>query len=149
MLNITSSTLLEYLNNGYYLMFNEFNYQWCLVKENYHNTFDESRLAWIKVKDDDTIIILEPTSTKSNVEALLNLGKIQGGVFSNDNSNYIYKYTHVYVDTVKERRMQEVANIIKHNDILKTNISTLIFLLSTMTDKEISEFHTEFLKRQK
>jgi hypothetical protein len=43
------------------------------------------------------------------------------------------------------RRHRLVTEIYKHSEILKTNKATLVFLLATMTDKELTKFHAEFM----
>jgi hypothetical protein len=39
----------------------------------------------------------------------------------------------------------KVQDIMKHAQILNSNIGTLVFLLATMNDKELTKFHKGYL----
>lgn len=44
------------------------------------------------------------------------------------------------------RRHKLVADIFNHSKIIGSNQMTLVFLLSTMTDKALTKFHKEYLE---
>ena len=46
---------------------------------------------------------------------------------------------------MKDRRFKLISEIYKHSDVINANKTTLVFLLSTMTDKRLTKFHKEFL----
>jgi len=45
------------------------------------------------------------------------------------------------------RRHKLVSEIWKHAEKLNANKTTLVFLLSTMTDKALTKFHKEFMEK--
>lgn len=45
------------------------------------------------------------------------------------------------------RRFKLVNEIYEHADIIAANKATIIMLLATMTDKELTKFHAEFIKK--
>lgn len=45
----------------------------------------------------------------------------------------------------KINRHTKVQDIFKHAEVLNSNRSTLVFLLATMNDKELTKFHKEYL----
>ncbi len=44
------------------------------------------------------------------------------------------------------RRHKLVSEIYAHAEVIRANKMTLVFLLATMTDKELTKFHKEFLR---
>jgi hypothetical protein len=46
------------------------------------------------------------------------------------------------------RRHKLVSEIYKHSEVIKTNKSTLVFLIATMTDKGLTKFHKEFMEKK-
>ncbi len=46
------------------------------------------------------------------------------------------------------RRQKLVSEIYKHCEIIGANRTTLCFLLSLMTDRELTKFHKEFMEKQ-
>lgn len=138
MTTLNKDELLSKLKDGYSLIFNNIYF---LLKESYYNQYDEFTHTWISLKADDENISLDYNSTKENIESLLNDGNIC--VEKND-KKFVYKY---FIDKIKEKRMAKVTDIFNHNKKIKSNINTLVFLMSVMTDKEISDFHKEFMKK--
>jgi hypothetical protein len=45
------------------------------------------------------------------------------------------------------RRHKLVSEIYKHADVIGANKSTIVFLLATMNDKELTKFHKEFMSK--
>lgn len=45
------------------------------------------------------------------------------------------------------RRHKLVSEIFKHAKKSKANKTTLLFLLATMTDKALTKFHKDFIKK--
>jgi hypothetical protein len=45
------------------------------------------------------------------------------------------------------RRHKLISEIYKHADLLKVNKATVVFLLATMNDKELTKFHKEFMEK--
>jgi hypothetical protein len=46
------------------------------------------------------------------------------------------------------RRHKLVSEIFKHSDVIKVNKTTVVFLLATMNDKELTKFHKEFMSKE-
>lgn len=46
------------------------------------------------------------------------------------------------------RRKKLVCEIYKHAELLNSNKATVVFILATMTDKQLTKFHKEFLSKQ-
>ncbi len=46
------------------------------------------------------------------------------------------------------RRHKLVSEIFKHCDIIKANKTTVVFLLATMNDRELTKFHSEFMNQK-
>lgn len=47
------------------------------------------------------------------------------------------------------RRHKLVKDILSHGKKIKCNITTLVFLMATMSDKALTKFHKEFLEKHK
>lgn len=47
------------------------------------------------------------------------------------------------------RRHKLVSEIYKHAEIIGCNKGTIVFLLATMNDKELTKFHLKFMKLTK
>lgn len=45
------------------------------------------------------------------------------------------------------RRHKLVSEIYKRAELIHTNKTTIVFLLATMNDKELTKFHKEFLTK--
>ena len=46
------------------------------------------------------------------------------------------------------KREEKVQEIMNHAKKLKTNMTTLVFLLCMMNDKGVTKFHKEFLEKK-
>lgn len=46
------------------------------------------------------------------------------------------------------RRLKLVQEIYKHAEKIKANKTTLVFLIATMTDKALTNFHKEFMEKK-
>lgn len=46
------------------------------------------------------------------------------------------------------RRIKLTSEIYKHAEFIGANLSTVVFLLSTMTDRQLTKFHKEFMIKQ-
>ena len=49
---------------------------------------------------------------------------------------------------VDMRRHKLVSEIFKHAEVIGTNKSTVVFILATMNDRELTRFHKEFLQNK-
>ncbi len=48
--------------------------------------------------------------------------------------------------TKNSRRFDIVKEIYKHVELINANKETIVFLLATMNDKELTKFHKQFLE---
>jgi len=46
------------------------------------------------------------------------------------------------------RRHKLLSEIFEHAKVIGANTNTLAFLIATMTDKALTKFHKEFMKKQ-
>ncbi len=46
------------------------------------------------------------------------------------------------------RRHKLVSEIFLHCDVINANKTTVVFLLATMNDKELTKFHLEFMTKK-